>query len=110
MKLIEVYDPPMCCATGVCGPEVNPELVRFAVWLAQWERQGVKVLRHNLAQRPLPFAQNAEVRSILDEEGVKGLPVIFVDGALVMRGRYPSDAECEDWNRRVSLATNLTER
>jgi len=27
---IQVLDPPRCCSTGVCGPNVDPELVRFA--------------------------------------------------------------------------------
>lgn len=26
----QVYDKPMCCATGVCGPQVDPVLPRFA--------------------------------------------------------------------------------
>jgi hypothetical protein len=31
-----VFDPAMCCSTGVCGPSVDPELARFAAdldWL-----------------------------------------------------------------------------
>jgi hypothetical protein len=28
MNTLESFDPPMCCATGVCGPE--PELARLA--------------------------------------------------------------------------------
>ena len=30
MKKIEIFDPAMCCSTGVCGPSVNPELIRVA--------------------------------------------------------------------------------
>jgi hypothetical protein len=25
---IEIYDPPMCCPSGVCGPSVDPKLVK----------------------------------------------------------------------------------
>lgn len=35
MKLVQVYDPPMCCTTGACGPDVDPVLPRFAGLLAQ---------------------------------------------------------------------------
>ncbi len=30
MTTIEVFDPAMCCSTGVCGPQVDPDLARFA--------------------------------------------------------------------------------
>ncbi|HRX83200.1 MAG TPA: arsenic metallochaperone ArsD family protein, partial [Pirellulaceae bacterium] len=36
MAKIEIYDKPMCCSTGICGPEVDPILPRFAAdldWL-----------------------------------------------------------------------------
>jgi hypothetical protein len=38
MTKLEVYDPAMCCSTGVCGPEVDPALVTFAAdlkWVAE---------------------------------------------------------------------------
>jgi arsenite methyltransferase len=52
MKKVQVYDPPMCCSSGVCGPEVDPTLVRFNAdfhWLAN---QGIAVERYNPAQQP----------------------------------------------------------
>lgn len=27
---IEIFEPALCCSTGVCGPEVDESLVRFA--------------------------------------------------------------------------------
>lgn len=93
MKTITVYDPAMCCATGVCGPEVDPLLPRFAGLLAQLEGHGVKVERYNLAQQPLAFAQNTAVRALLEKEGPEVLPLIFVDGEVEMKGRYPEAAE-----------------
>ena len=30
MKKVEIFDPAMCCSTGVCGPGVDPELTRVA--------------------------------------------------------------------------------
>jgi len=29
-KKIDVYDPAMCCSTGVCGPDVDDSLTDFA--------------------------------------------------------------------------------
>ncbi len=57
-KIIEVFDPPMCCSSGVCGPEVDPKLVEFSAALKSLEQQGVTVTRYNMAQEPMVFAQN----------------------------------------------------
>ena len=27
---IRIFDPAMCCPTGVCGPSVEPDLAHFA--------------------------------------------------------------------------------
>lgn len=90
---IQVFDPPMCGSTGVGGPAVDPELVRFAAdrdWLA---RQGVTVERYNLAQRAAAFASNPVVSDTLEKEGNDCLPLTLVDGAVACRGKYPSRAE-----------------
>ena len=31
MKKIEIFDPAMCCPTGLCGTNIDPELMRIAV-------------------------------------------------------------------------------
>ncbi len=28
MSVIEIFDPAMCCSTGVCGPSIDTELMR----------------------------------------------------------------------------------
>lgn len=90
MKL-DVFDPPMCCSSGVCGPEVNPALVRFSADLKALEAQGVTVTRFNLAQKPLAFAQNPTVRALLqNEEGC--LPLILLNGKILSKRTYPSGA------------------
>ena len=83
----------MCCSSGVCGPDVDPILPRFAGMLAQLEGKGVQVERFNLAQEPMAFAQNLEVRAIIDKEGTEALPLIYVDDVLEMKGRYPETQE-----------------
>jgi hypothetical protein len=93
MKNITIFDPPMCCASGVCGPDIDPLLPRFAGMLAQLEQFGIKVERYNLAQQPMAFAQNPTVRVLLDVEGTDVLPLILVDGRVEMKGRYPETTE-----------------
>ncbi|MEI6196357.1 MAG: arsenite efflux transporter metallochaperone ArsD [Verrucomicrobiota bacterium] len=93
MKTIQVYEPPMCCSTGLCGNDIDPALVSFAAMLTQLGQQGVKVERYNLGQQPMAFVQNPTVKALLDQEGVAVLPVILLDGAVHLKGRYLTDAE-----------------
>ena len=97
MKSLEVFDPAMCCSTGVCGPSVDPALVRFAALLQQLQERGVRVQRRNLGQEPAAFAANLAVRSLLQEKGAAALPAIYADGALLLQGRYPDDVEGANW-------------
>ena len=93
IKKLEVFDSPMCCSTGVCGPNVDPALVQFAsdfLWVAG---QGIHVERYNLAQQPQAFAANEIVKTALKEHGNACLPLILVDGAIVSEGRYPAREE-----------------
>ena len=93
MKRVEVFDPPMCCSTGVCGPKVDPALVRFAGDLHWLANQRIAVERYNLAQQPQAFAANALVKSALHEHGNDCLPLILLDGSIVSQGRYPTRDE-----------------
>jgi len=95
MKTIQVYDPPMCCSTGLCGNEIDPALVSFAALLTQLGKKGVKVERYNLGQQPMAFVQNPAVKALLDKEGITALPLIFVDGEVHLKGRYLTDMERE---------------
>lgn len=101
MKAIQVYDPPMCCSTGVCGTDINPDLVNFAALLSQLSAQGVKVERYNLGLQAMAFAQNASVKSLLENEGTDALPLIFLDGEIYMKGRYPTSIERPAFSRAV---------
>jgi len=89
MKLT-VFDPPMCCPTGVCGPVVDPALPRFAADLDWLRRKGIEVERFNLAQQPAAFVQNPIVKQTLTAKGNGCLPIIVVDGKIVSEAAYPT--------------------
>ncbi len=99
MKSIQVFDKPMCCSTGVCGPQVNPVLPRFAADLDWLKSQGHQVERFNLAQQPMAFIENKMVHQLLGSEGTDCLPLILVDGKIVSRKDYPSRETLADWVR-----------
>jgi hypothetical protein len=116
MSDVRVYEPAMCCSTGVCGPAVDPELVRFAADLDWLKSQGVTVSRYNLSQQPGAFADDADVRSALEAKGEAGLPLLKVDGLTKAIGTYPSRADLAEWTGvdatqtkiRVELGTRVS--
>ncbi len=93
MTSVTVFDPAMCCSTGVCGPQVEPHLARFEADLRWLSTQGAHVTRHNLGQEPGAFAGNDVVRTILQSGGEQALPVILLDGRLRWTGTYPTRDE-----------------
>ena len=96
MTTIEIFDPPMCCSSGICGPKVDPVLPRFAADLDWVKSQGAAVSRYNLAQQPMAFADNKIVASAMaDDENA--LPLILVDGKIVARGAYPGRQELAEF-------------
>lgn len=93
MKSIQVYDPPLCCATGVCGTGIDPDLVNLSTMLTRLGKHGITVERYNLGQKPTAFAENPLVKSLLESEGKRALPLVIVDGKVQVQGRYPNAEE-----------------
>lgn len=97
MTNIQVYDPALCCSTGVCGVDVDQGLVSFSADV-DWVRQnGANVERFNLAQQPMAFAENTLAKALFEKSGQEGLPLILVNGQQVLAGRYPSRDELAAW-------------
>jgi len=86
---IQVFDPAMCCSSGVCGPNVEPKLVRFSNDLDWLQKQGVEVERFGLSSNPGAFASNNLVKMALEQEGSDCLPLIIVDNVIVHQKSYP---------------------
>jgi AhpD family alkylhydroperoxidase len=97
----------MCCSTGVCGPSVDSQLVRFAADLDWLKSRGVSVQRFNLAQEPGVFAENAAARDALEVAGEAALPLVEVDGEVMSRGVYPSRDELAAWTGVGAPAPSL---
>ncbi|KAA6451285.1 arsenite efflux transporter metallochaperone ArsD [Bacillus swezeyi] len=93
MKKVEIYDPAMCCSTGVCGPSVDPELTKVASAIYTLENKGLSIKRYNLANDPAAFAENDTVNKLLHEQGTEALPVVLVDGKVFKVGGYPTIKE-----------------
>lgn len=94
---IEVFDPAMCCSTGVCGPSVDPDLARFAGDLDWLAAQGVEVSRYNLATEPQAFVDNDHAKTALAQRGDDALPLILADGLPMSYGAYPARETLAKW-------------
>ena len=106
MTHIDVFDPPMCCSTGVCGPSVDPLLAAFAADVEWLTAQGVTVVRHDLSQDPQPFVSNARVLDLMRREGTECLPIVLVNGEELRHGAYPRR---EDLARAAGLVAGTWE-
>ena len=104
--LIEVYDPAMCCSTGVCGPDVDDSLADFANDVKWLKTQGVEVKRYNLGQEPEQFKMCVPVLTRLKKDGSDVLPIILVNGEMVSEGGYPDRKQLTDWLNLNSMKTN----
>ena len=89
MSKIEVFEPAMCCSTGVCGVDVDPALAQFAADVQGLQETGVEIVRHRLGHDTAAFAANPVVIEQM-QAGMDRLPIVTVDGRVVSTGRYPS--------------------
>ncbi len=97
MSKVQVFEPALCCATGVCGEDVDQQLVSFSADLDFVRSRGGDVSRYNLASEPRAFAEADAVKAFLNVAGSDGLPLVLVDGVIAMTGRYPDRAQLAAW-------------
>ncbi|MDF9830690.1 hypothetical protein M2451_003428 [Dysgonomonas sp. PFB1-18] len=97
MKKIEIFDPALCCPTGLCGPNINPELLRIAAMTEALKRKGVAIERHNLRDEPQLYVSNKVVNDYLQEHGAEALPITLVDGVVTVSKGYPTTEQLMEW-------------
>lgn len=97
MKKMEIFDPAMCCSTGVCGPSIDKNLLRVSTVINRLDKKGIKVERFNLASQPQNFIDNNLVNELLNKDGVEILPITIVDGRILKTKEYPTNKEFADF-------------
>ncbi len=97
MRIMQIFEPAMCCSTGLCGVGVDPELMRISVVLNTLKKHGITVDRFNLNNAPMEFVNNKAVNELINEKGPKSLPVTVLDGKIVLTGKYPANGEITEW-------------
>ncbi len=97
MKTMKIFEPAMCCSTGLCGVSVDPELLRISTVLNTLQQNGIEIQRFNLTSAPAEFVKNKAVTEYLQKFGPEKLPVVLVDDFIVIAGRYPTNEEFISW-------------
>lgn len=93
MKTMKIFEPALCCPTGICGVGVDPELLRISTVLETLKKHGASVDRFNLNSAPAEFIADQTINTYINEKGTDGLPAVMVDGKIVITGRYPTNEE-----------------
>jgi hypothetical protein len=94
--VVEIFDPPMCCPGGLCGPVIDPALLEIneALLRLRQEHDGqVSVERYLLPQQVGKFMALPQVIQALQAEGVQALPMTLINGRMIARGKYPTYQE-----------------
>jgi Arsenical resistance operon trans-acting repressor ArsD. len=90
---VEIFDPPLCCPTGLCGPVLDTTLVDLGEAINALRADGRTVVRHKMAAEPQAFMSNREVYQLIRERQLAVLPITVVRGRIVKTDAYPSLAE-----------------
>lgn len=93
MKTMFIYEPAMCCETGLCGVGVDSELLRISTVVGALKKNGIEIKRYNLSNAPQEFVKNKEVNTLMMNEGVEVLPITVLDGKIIKTGKYPTNDE-----------------
>jgi hypothetical protein len=101
---VHVFDPEMCCSSGVCGPAPDPALIRFSAALERLKAEGADVQRYQMSRNPQAFVRQPEVYRLLLQRGTAALPATVVDGTIVALGTYPSYEQIREARPAVAPA------
>jgi len=102
-KKIIIYDPPMCCSSGMCGPNPDQALINLQDILAKVRKLGVEVERFIITQSPEKFKENQAVIKIIQEQQLKALPITVYNGKIVKTGAYPTFEEFKKFIKEIKI-------
>lgn len=109
MKL-EIFEPALCCASGVCGPEPDKTLIDLQNIIQLLKKAGIETKRYAINQAPLVFVRNAVVSEFLKANGPGELPLVLLDDQIIKSGAYPTIEELKlriPWLNDVNPDTRI---
>lgn len=97
MKILEIFEPAMCCSTWVCWPSINPDLLRISTVINALKGKWFPIKRYNLSSNPQDFVSNKIINDLLQKEGSDILPITILDDELIKTKEYPTNEELSSW-------------
>ena len=95
--VVELFDPPMCCQTGLCGPTLDQTLLDVNEMILSLQAEGLTVARYQMTGQPQAFLSNPEVMRLVREKQMAALPITAVRGQVVKVGAYPTPSEIKTY-------------
>jgi hypothetical protein len=87
---VELFDPPMCCPTGLCGPALDQTLLDVNEMILSLQEEDVAVERYQITSHHQRFIANNEVMRLVRERQMDALPITVVYGQVIKAGTYPT--------------------
>lgn len=97
---VEIFDPPMCCPTGLCGPTIDQKLLDVSEMIHQLQVLGLRVERYQMTTHPGKFTGNPEVMQLIREKQMEALPITVLHGEIIVAGYYPELSEIQQYIKR----------
>jgi hypothetical protein len=94
-RVVEIFDPPMCCPTGLCGPTLDQTLLDVGDMIRTLEADGLLIERYQMTSHPYKFMNNADVMRLVREKQMAALPITAVSGQIIKVGAYPTLTEVQ---------------
>lgn len=97
-KELIIFEGALCCSTGICGPNPDKELIDISEALKKLgaEYPELKITRASLSFNAQLFLQYKDIRDIVKANGPSILPIIVIDGKVMMKQKYPKYAELKE--------------
>ena len=87
---VEIFDPPMCCPTGLCGPTLDETLLDLNEMILSLQAEGIMIERYQMTSHPQAFLSNPEVMRLVREQQMAALPITIVREKVIKVGEYPT--------------------
>lgn len=94
---VKIYDPALCCPTGLCGVNIDPELMRIAVVIESLKKKGILIERFNLRDNPQVYVDTKVVNDFIQKESIDNFPITTLNGVIVLTKSYPSNKQISEW-------------
>jgi len=91
MAKFEIFDTPAQPENRI----LQHQLQAFSESVTWLSSRGVQVDRHDFSSAVLK--ENPAIENLIENSGMRALPVILLDGKIVLAGRYPTRSELSSW-------------